>query len=374
MTLNWEVELLKINGMIKNFLLLFIVAFSSTILLAQEIKPGFDKQEYITLLKLYDHFQLRNEGLRSEDFGYKLIYESGEIGLANKWWLWRKDKTAVIGIRGTEGSDVSWLANIYAAMIPAKGTLKLSDNDSFEYAVAEDPKAAVHVGWMISTAYLSREIVPKMDSLYTLGVRDIFIQGHSQGGSISFLLTSHLLKLQETGIIPADIKFKTYASAAPKPGNLYYAYDLEYKTRNGNLFSVINTADWVPEVPFSIQTFADFNAVNPFTNMDSFIKRQSFFKRIFINRYYKRLRNPLAKSQKRFEAILGHKVFGLVERQLKELQEPTYSNSNNFTRIGHTIIFHPDSAYYDIFQQDKSVFINHQRKAYLYLAEKYTEK
>ncbi|MBE8712502.1 lipase family protein [Sphingobacterium hungaricum] len=358
----------------KHLLLLFIAFIVSSITKAREIKPGFDKQEYTTLLKLYDHFQLRNDSLRSDDFGYKLVYESEEIGLANKWWLWRKDKTAVIGIRGTEGSGVSWLANIYAAMIPAKGTLRLSENDRFEYSVAEDPKAAVHVGWMISTAYLSREIVPKIDSLYTLGVKAIFIQGHSQGGSISFLLTSHLLKLQETGAIPSDIKFKTYASAAPKPGNLYYAYDLEYKTRNGNLFSVINTADWVPEVPFSIQTFADFNTINPFTNMDSFIKKQSFFKRIFINRYYKRLRNPLAKSQKRFEAILGHKVYGMVEKQLKDLQEPTYSNSNNFTRIGHTIIFHPDDAYYNIFQQDKSVFINHQRKAYLYLAEKYTEK
>ncbi len=56
------------------------------------------------------------------------------------------------------------------------------------------------------------------------GIRNFYLLGHSQGAAINFLVTAHLRHLQKTGRIPADVRFKSYRSAAPKPGNLYFAY------------------------------------------------------------------------------------------------------------------------------------------------------
>jgi hypothetical protein len=47
----------------------------------------------------------------------------------------------------------------------------------------------------------------------------------SQGGALTFLLTPYLYSLQTQGKLPSDIRFKNYSTAAPKVGNLYYAYD-----------------------------------------------------------------------------------------------------------------------------------------------------
>jgi len=48
------------------------------------------------------------------------------------------------------------------------------------------------VGWLLSTAYLSKDILPKIDSMYKSGIKDFILMGHSQGGAINFLLTAHL--------------------------------------------------------------------------------------------------------------------------------------------------------------------------------------
>jgi predicted esterase len=56
--------------------------------------------------------------------------------------------------------------------------------------------------------------------------KESYIMGHSQGGAIAYLLTAHLLSLQKENKIPSEIVFKTYCSAAPKPGNLHFAYAL----------------------------------------------------------------------------------------------------------------------------------------------------
>ena len=51
-----------------------------------------------------------------------------------------------------------------------------------------------------------------------------------------------------------SLNIKTYCSAAPKPGNLFYAYDFEHITEGGWAFNVVNSADWVPELPSTTQT------------------------------------------------------------------------------------------------------------------------
>lgn len=131
-------------------------------------------------------------------------------------------------------------------MVPAKGTLKISKDFVFDYHLSDDSRATVHTGWLIATAFLSRDMLPKIDSLYKTGHKEFYIMGHSQGGAIAYLLTSLLLKMQKNGQLPNDIQFKTYCSAAPKPGNLYFAYDYENMVKTGWALTVTNEADWVP--------------------------------------------------------------------------------------------------------------------------------
>lgn len=358
---------------IKYFFLFFSILFSDEII-AQHLKPGFDKSEFIEILKIgarttadssyYNAFPAPEQ--------YKMIYQSPQIGLDNLWQLWvNKDSVAVISIRGTTTTAVSFLANLYAAMVSAKGTLHLEKDFTFDYDLSNDPKAAVHVGFLVSTAYLSRDIVPKIDSLYNTGIKEFIIAGHSQGGAITYLLTSYLESLLDENKLPHDIKFKTCTSASPKPGNLFYAYQYEHLTRGGWAYNLVNTADWVPEVPFSIQTVNDFNDVNPFVNAKALIKKQGFPKNLALRHVYNKLSKPAKRAQKNYEKYLGKMMSKYIKKKLPDFEPPLYFKSNDYVRTGTTIILSPDSAYYKAFPQDaNNIWDNHTQKPYLYLAEK----
>ena len=174
------------------------------------------------------------------------------------------------------------MQNFYAAMVPAKGSLQLGKDIPFNYTLANDPEAAVHVGWLVGMAFLAKEIVPKIETLHQSNTKDFIIMGHSQGGAIAYLLTAYLYQLQQAGQLPKEIRFKTYCSAGPKPGNLPFAYEYESLTQNGWAYNIVNTLDWVPETPISIQTLNDFNSVNPFKNAKKLIKNKNFPKNVAL--------------------------------------------------------------------------------------------
>ena len=343
------------------------------VLFGQPLKPGFDKAEYIELLKVSAQFgdsTYVNAFPAPQQF--KLAYRSPVVGLDNKWDLWvNKQSVAVISLRGTTANSVSWLGNFYAAMVPAKGELQLNSTEKFTYALTDDPKAAVHVGWLVSMAILSKDILPKIDSCYRAGSKDMLIMGHSQGGAIAFLLTSYLKSLQKQVRLPADIRFKTYCSAGPKPGNLYFAYAYEAATQVGWAFNVVNSADWVPEVPFSIQTIHDVNTTNPFSGAPAMIKKQKLPQRIVLKYIYNQLSKPALKAQKNYQNYLGKLASKLVAKNLTGYVAPHYYNSNDYVRTGPTIVLLADSAYFRKYPDSKEkVFIHHFHPPYLYLAEK----
>ena len=355
-------------------ILLFFSFLVTLTVLGQQLKPGFDKNEYKELMLI----SARTTAVPSyyKDFpepsNFKMIYQSQPIGLDNLWDLWTNDKNgAVISIRGTTEKPESWLANFYAAMVPAKGELKLNDKEVFNYQLATNPKAAVHVGWLISTAYLSKEIVPKIKELYRKGTKDFLIIGHSQGGAISFLLTSYLYNLQQLDQLPKDIRFKTYCSAAPKPGNLYYAYEYESMTQGGWGYNVVNAADWVPEMPISIQTLKDFNNVNPFTNAKEIIKKQKFPKNLVLKHILRKLDNPTKQAQKNYEKYLGEMTSKIVKQNIKDFTPPIYYSSNHYVRTGATIALLPTDEYLKKYPDDpKKLFPHHMHPQYLYLLER----
>lgn len=349
---------------------LFALSFTS---FSQLLKPGFDKSEYITLLEMGAKYgDSAYQSKIPDPAGFQSIYRSQVVGLANCWDLWTNNKgVAVISVRGTTQKPDSWLANFYAAMVPAKGELHLSDSFDFKYDLAFNPRAAVHVGWLICTAFLSRDILPKIDSMYKTGTRDFYITGHSQGGAICFLLTSYLYSLQRQNLLPKDIRFKTYCSAGPKVGNLYYAYDYEAMTQFGWAYNVVNSADWVPESMFSIQTVDDFNNTNPFSGAKDFIGKQSFPKNLVLKHFYNQMDKPSRKAEYRFQQCLGNFLEKYIRNYLPGFKPPVYVNTMAYVRVGNTIVLLADADYYTLFPDNpNNAFAHHLHPQYFYLAQK----
>jgi hypothetical protein len=354
-----------------------LVMFSLNDMHAQQLTPGYNREELAEILSVSVRTGSGTRYFTDSNYvatptRFNRTYSSPELGLMNKWELWTDGKTtAVITVRGTVPEPDSWLVNFYAAMVPAKGTIVLPGADTVNYQVADHPRAAVHVGWMISTAYLSRDIRPRLDSLFAKGYRQLMITGHSQGGGISYLLTAFLRQQQKKGELPAQWQMKTYSTAAPKPGNLFFAYDYEAATAGGWAMNVVNAADWVPELPITVQTVADANDVNPFNGVDDMIKKQKIPTRWAARYIYNRIEKPTRKAQKNFEKYLGKMLGKRVEGKLQGLEVPPFVHSSNYVRTGQTVVLQPDAAYYAKYpDSDKQIFVHHFHHPYIYLVKK----
>ncbi|MCH5596779.1 alpha/beta hydrolase family protein [Niabella ginsengisoli] len=170
--------------------LFFLILSASINVFAQhKLQPGFNPKEYVSLFSLfYFDSSIPDSNLRKTTADpYTKLYRSPEVGLKNQWSLYlSKDSVAVISIRGTIGDKVSWLANFYAAMIPAIGSLHLNDSTDFRYKLSSDSMATVHVGWTVSMASMAPDIVSRIKDLYQKGVKDVFIFGHSQEAPLLF--------------------------------------------------------------------------------------------------------------------------------------------------------------------------------------------
>ena len=344
---------------------------------ASYLRPGFDGNEYRELLDYDFHGALTSDTTRAvtnDSERYMLAYRSPEVGMRNRWDLWvRNDHhVAVIALRGTINDKLSWLENFYAAMVPATGSVQLGDSVKFDYRLSADDKATVHVGWLVGLAYLAPTLVAQLRRIYADGIHEIILFGHSQGAALAFLTRSYFYYLQQQGQLPRDIVFKTYCSAAPKPGNLFYAYDFDFITRGGWAFTVVNAADWVPETPYTIQTLSDLNPVNPFTHVDKALQKQAFFVRLYINGKFNKLQRRSRKAQGAMQQVLGNTVYKVIKQSLPGLREPVYAGGSNYQRAGVPIVMEPDSAYYHLFPDDQEkVFLHHGFEAYRWLASKY---
>ncbi len=358
-------------------LTIILLLSGSTLLQAQtKLKPGFDVNEYISLFSLfYFGNSIPDSNLRKTTKDpYSRLYRSPEVGLKNQWSLYlRTDNTAAISIRGTIGDKLSWLANFYAAMIPATGSLQMNDSTEFNYKFSSDEQATVHVGWTVSLAAMAPDMVEKIQDLYQKGVRDIYIFGHSQGAAIAFLLRSYLHYLQQDGKLAKDIQFKTYCSAAPKPGNMYYAYDYENITRDGWGFTIVNRKDWVPESPYTIQRIQDMSLPNPLIKTKDLLKKQKFGVRFVGGILYGRVNRKPRKTQEMYTKYLGKTIYKMaIKKALPQFKQPAYAASNNYMRAGSPIVLIPDAAYDEKFKDEgKDDFLHHHFAPYYFLIQKY---
>lgn len=341
---------------------------------AQTLKPGFDATEYCNLLGLSarqgDTASWGTVKTPVPD-GYKLAYRSPAMPLDNRFDMWTSaGKASVISIRGTTIEQKSWLENFYAAMVPAMGTIKLSTTESFAYKFAADSNAYVHAGWTIGLATIWVDLITHIRGLYDQGERNILIMGHSQGGAIAYLLHSQLYYMQQSGQLPADLVFKTYCSAPPKPGNLYYAYDFDFITRNGMAYRIVNALDWVPQMPISIQTADDVYKLNPLMNAKSQIKKMPLAQRMVVNYVSNQLKGSTYKAAKKFRKYMGKKAYPFVKKNMPNLQQPNYAATMDYSTAGAPIILQPTPGYYDLVgQKPTNTFAHHMLMPYYYLVK-----
>lgn len=344
-----------------------------------KLKPGFDPYEYKSLLEISaKQSDTSYTTVKVPDpENYLMVYRSEVVGLDNRWDLWVSfDSVGVISIRGTTLKLESWLEDFYAGMIPACGALRIDSNKISRYKLANESNASVHVGWIVGLYYLVPSIIEKINEYYGKGIKEYLIMGHSQGASIAYLLRSYLYYTAKEKI-PDDVQFKTYCSAAPKPGNLFYSYDFEFITRGGWAYRIANTQDWVPEMPFSIQTVDDMVKMNPFSEVDSSLKKMKPLKRFVLKAIYSSMMNSVKKAQKKFRKYLGYKVYKLVNEELVNFEEPAYAKTIYYVTCGNPIILTPTTDAYDnyIKQQKRNLFENHLiMPYYLLLKEIYLDK
>jgi NAD(P)-dependent dehydrogenase (short-subunit alcohol dehydrogenase family)/heat shock protein HslJ len=336
----------------------------------QPLQPGLNWEEVAEMLRISVRY---GDSAYVRDFEapryLERQYRSASVGLDNMWELWTNDQGhAVINVRGSTVEPVSWLANFYAAMTPAQGMLLREGYEPFRYRLADDPKAAVHTGWLIALAYLEPDILTRLDSCYQAGIRNLTITGHSQGGAIAYLLTAHLGQLRRQGRLPSDWAIKTYCTAAPKPGNLYFAYDYEYNTRDGWAFNVVNAADWVPEVPVSLQRLDDFNLTSPFPGIPAMIREQKFPVSLVLRRAHRKLDKPSRKAVAQYQKYMGEFIAGRVQQALPELSLPPMDAGLNYSRTGVAVVLRPDAGYFERYpDQSDSIFLHHFHQPYWYL-------
>ncbi|MET0300031.1 MAG: lipase family protein [Flavitalea sp.] len=355
------------------FALLLIPALSFS---QEKLKPGFDIDEYLDVLSLAFHSSSipdSTERLTKKD-RYNLVYRSVEKGFMYRWTYYRRDdNVGVIDSRGTINVLPSWMGNFYSAMVPATGTLNLDDTTVFQYRLAENKAAMVHIGWLVALGYLGPDMINQINIQYKeSGTKEFILSGHSQGAAITFLVRSYLEYQQKENKIPGDVKFKTYCSAAPKPGNLYYAYDFDFINRGGWQFTVNNSADWVPETPFTVQTLTDFNETNPFRDAKAALKKQKFLVKIAGTTIYNKVDRATRKAQKRYTKYFGKLVYKQAKSIVPQLKEPEYSKGINYVRAGTPVILMADEDYLKLFPDSReNAFAHHLFKPYNYLARKW---
>ena len=364
-----------------NTFLLVVVLFSFTVCKPDNnsaLKPGYDKEELLQLLpvmeRTYDSADLGGFRTPAPE-NISRVFRSSVSPFKNRFDIWlTADHKAVIAIRGSivDTGAMSFTAAFYALMVPASGKIKLSDSFTFEYKLATSADAGVHLGCLMGLGFISRELCEQVSLRYKEGIRDFIILGHSQGSEIAFFATSYLSYLRADGKLPADIRFKTYCIAAPKPGNLQYAYDYEKITMGGWAMSVNNVLDWVPCIGLSLQSVKDFPQINPFNDPKAFLQSINYTPGGGFDEGCKQFSNLVPAINERLTEIIHSEVYPRVIRANPGYTEPELMKSFDFVRAGLNIPLFPDSAYYRLFPNNPAtsqVWENHSVYPYYILVK-----
>lgn len=341
-----------------------------------ELKPGYDKAELTMLLpvmeRTYDSSDIG--GFKTpEPKNIKRVFRSKVSPLMNRFDVWlTEDKKAVLAIRGSivDTAALSFTAAFYVPMVPAIGKIKMSDIKTFDYKVAELKEAGVHLGMLLALGHISDELLEQIKKQYADGIRDFIILGHSQGSGIGFLATSYIRYLQKDGKLPADFRLKTYNLAAPKTGNVQYAYDFEKITMGGWAMSVNNVLDWVPSIGVTLQAAQDFPKISPFLNLKGFFTDVNYKPGAKFDETATKFLGAIPSAGDEVRKIIHENVYPKVLNAMPGYVEPELLKTTDFERAGLNIPMVPNADYYKLFPNDPAksqVWENHSVYPYYIL-------
>ena len=367
---------LRFKGLLSSIIIISAILVLITGCGKKGLQPGYDKKELTALLpvmeRTYDSADIG--GFKTpEPKDIKRVFRSKVSPLMNRFDVWvTKDKKAILAIRGSivDTAALSFTAAFYVPMVPAIGKIKMSDTKTFEYKVAELPDAAVHIGMLLGLGHISDELLEQIKKQYADGIRDFVILGHSQGSGIGFLATSYLLYLQKDGKLPKDIKFKTYTIAAPKTGNVQYAYDYEKLTMGGWAMSVNNVLDWVLSIGITLQAAQDFPKISPFMNLKGFFTSVNYKPGEKFDESAKKFLGVVPSAGEEVRKIVHENVYPKVQKVMPGYVEPEFLTTTDFERAGLNIPMVPNAEYYKLFPNDPAksqVWENHSVYPYYVL-------
>ena len=292
-----------------------------------QLSEGLNEQEALDMIALcnsYTFLELYNSDADILPKGYKKTYTSGVFGMDNRFQIYENGLLAVINIRGSTDKQISWLENIYSAMIPAKGKIEI-EGQTFDYMFSKDSSAAVHSGFALGLAYLHSDLISRIQFLNQKGIYDIILTGHSQGGALVNLFRTYLTYVSPE-VISTKNKYKVYSFAAPMLGNKAFIQEFNalYVDKNA-AFSFINAYDPIPELPVS------YNDSNFFKdNIKALLfDRESFsIKKVVSDGGILLLENKIGKYVKRF----GNSTSNKISKDLGHVEMPAYVNDFNYMR------------------------------------------
>jgi len=218
-----------------------------------QIKEGFqpiEAKEMMALCNSFTFLELFGSDKDIVPAGYEKIYTSEVAGMDNKYQVYKKGEIGVINFRGSTNKTISWIENVYSAMIPAKGEIKI-DGKVHPYLFAKESSATVHAGYALAIVILSEGVLEQIKILNEKGIYKILITGHSQGGSLANMMRAYLENLSRNKLSKRN-EFKTYAFAPPMCGNKFFANEFQERfCENNSSFSIINPKDPVPYLPLN---------------------------------------------------------------------------------------------------------------------------
>ncbi len=350
------------------YIFLTLILFLNSPIHAQ-FSEGFNKKEakdMIAICNSFSFIKTINSDKSIIPKGYKKIYESGSVGLDNKWQLWSNNKYAIINLRGSTSEQISWLENMYSAMIPATGEITLPGNEIFNYKLAQNPKANIHSGWTLATAFLAKDIIQHIKMLNYEGVYHFIITGHSQGAAIAQLLRSYLENTEN--IINKKNRFKTYAFASPMVGNKFFS--TEYSENfSSSSFIINNVTDPIINTPFTIDKRKMLDPRDIETLMDS---SKNIFKTLAFRAVEKII---FSNPDSAYIEKAGTNIHRQISKKIGPFKMPKYQLDMTYTPVSNPILIGPFSEknfikkkYYKKFDLDsKKIFYQH--KPYLYYLE-----
>ena len=296
-----------------------------------QLKSGFqavEAQEMIALSNSFTFTDIFGENREIIPKGYQLSHCSKVECMDNKYEIWTKGKIGVISFRGSTEKTISWVENMYSAMIPATDTLTI-DGKKIPYHFANNPKAAVHGGYALAVILLSEGILEQIRELNKRGINQIFLTGHSQGGALA-TLTRALLENLPTGALASKNTYKSYAFANPMCGNQAFAEEFNAQfSEKGSAFSIINPEDLVPYMPMS---YDDGSLLSAQKVVDWITGKEKFSaKRQAQNAFFKVFGTGVSTHVMASNTLLNE----LISLKLGRIEMPPFVDDINFFKAGN---------------------------------------